>query len=253
MIAEFLYKNPRLLLLCMIFIVVAGLASLVVMPRLEDPVLGKRVALVSTVFPGANALRVESLVTIPLEQQLGGISQIKQVRSNSQTGISNIVIELQDEVDEVDPVWTLIRDRISDAKSELPESCFATELEVLPMKAYAAIVAVKWKPNVEPNLSILRRLTRQLRADLVAIAGTEHVDVFGDPGEEYVAEISPTMLASLGISTVAIAQQITGNNADQPAGRLATDGRSLPLQLESDPMPIPRIANALIAYGPRGE
>ncbi len=253
MIAAFLYKNPRLLLLCMIVIVVAGLASLAVMPRLEDPVLGKRVALVSTVFPGANARRVESLVTIPLEQRLGGISKIKQVRSNSQTGISNIVIELSDEVDDVDPVWTLIRDRISDAKLDLPESCFATELEVLPMKAFAAIVAVKWKPNVQPNLSILRRLTRQLRADLVAIPGTENVDVFGDPGEEYVAQISPTMLASLGVSTAAISQQIIGNNADQPAGRLQTDGRSLPLELESDPMPIQRISNALIAYGTRGE
>jgi multidrug efflux pump subunit AcrB len=253
MIAAFLYKNPRLLLLCVIVIVVVGLASLVVMPRLEDPVLGKRIGLVSTVFPGASAVRVESLVTIPLEQQLGGISQIKQVRSNSQTGISNIVIELGDEVVEVDPVWTLIRDRISDAKSELPESCFATELEVLPMKAYAAILAVKWRLDGEPNLSILRRLARELRADLIALPGTENVDVFGDPGEEYVAKISPTKLAALGISTAAIAQQITGDNANQPAGRLPTEGRSLPLELASDPQPIPRIANALIAYGTTGE
>ena len=58
MIANFLYRNPRILLLTIVTIVVAGGSSVIVMPRLEDPVLGRRVALVSTVFPGANAQRV---------------------------------------------------------------------------------------------------------------------------------------------------------------------------------------------------
>ena len=52
MIAQFLYRNPRLLLLVIGVIAVAGFASFAVMPRLEDPVLGKRVAVVSVVFSG---------------------------------------------------------------------------------------------------------------------------------------------------------------------------------------------------------
>ncbi len=253
MIAEFLFRNPRLLLLTIIVIVAAGSSSLFVMPRLEDPVLSKRVALASTPFPGASALRVESLVTIPLEQSLTGIAKIKQVRSNSQTGISNIVIELEDEVEDVDAIWTLVRDRISDTEAELPESCLPTELEIVPLKAFAAIIAVRWHSNEQPNVSILRRLARQLRADLVSIPGTERVDLFGDSGEEYVAEIAPTMLASLGLSTAAISEQIIGNQTDQPAGSFSARDSSVQLALESDPLPIQRIADALISYGPLGE
>ena len=62
MMARFLFENPRILFLTVCVIVGAGLSSIWVMPRLEDPILGKRVAVISTVFPGADARRVESLV-----------------------------------------------------------------------------------------------------------------------------------------------------------------------------------------------
>ena len=118
MIAEFLYRNPRILLLTIFVIVVAGLSSLLVMPRLEDPVLGRRVAVISTAFPGADARKVESLVTIPLENTLAGIAEIKQVRSNSRTGISNIIIELADRITDVEAVWSVVRSRLADILRE---------------------------------------------------------------------------------------------------------------------------------------
>ncbi len=253
MIAEFLYRNPRILLLVIFVIVVAGFSSLLVMPRLEDPVLGKRVGVISTAFPGADARKVESLVTVPLENALAGIAEIKQVRSNSRTGISNIIVELRDQVVDVQPAWTLVRSRLDDADVDLPESALAPEFEVFPLKAYALIVAVKWKPDGQPNLIILRRLSRQLHDLLLAVPGTEDVDVFGDPGEEYVAEIEPVRLASLGLSTAAIAQQVAGSEVTQPAGRLRSDESQLLLDLAANPLPLKRIAETQIRYGPAGE
>ena len=60
MISEFLYRNPRILFLIIAVISATGLSAYFVLPRLEDPVLGKRVAVISTVYPGADAERVES-------------------------------------------------------------------------------------------------------------------------------------------------------------------------------------------------
>ena len=199
MIATFLYRNPRLLLLLIGTIVVAGLTSLMVMPRLEDPVLGKRVAVISTVFPGADVRQVESLVTIPIEELLTSVAEIKQVRSNCRTGISNIVVELKDEIYDVDKVWTLLRSRITDIRGSLPQSCFDPQLDVFPLKAYSAIVAIESK-NKEGEITLVRRLSKTLRNRILEISGTEKVDVFGDPGEELVAEIDPATLASLNTS-----------------------------------------------------
>jgi multidrug efflux pump subunit AcrB len=252
-IAEFLYRNPRILILAIAVIGVAGLTSLFLIPRLEDPVLRQRVGLISTAYPGGDAQQVETLVTIPIEQQLASIPEIKQVRSNSRTGISNIVIELKDEVNDVDPVWSLVRTRLADAQAKIPTSCLPSGLEVLPLKAFAAVVAVKWKDPGEPNYVILRRLTNHLRAEISEIPGTESIETFGDPGEQYVAEITPSTLAALGMSIGAIAQQVSESNTTLPSGRLQGSNDSLLLDLKSNPLPIQRVAQALVAYGDRGD
>ncbi len=253
MIAQFLYKNPRILLLLMGVITVAGLSSFVLMPRLEDPVLGRRVAVISTVFPGADAGRVESLVTIQLEQRLQGIAAIQQVRSNSRTGISNIIIKLRDEVDEVDPVWTLVRNQLIDIETELPDGCFRPQFEVFPLKAYAAIVAVQWRDPADTNFTILRKLASQLRQQIGNLSGTEVVETFGDPGEHYLAEVQPTVLAGLNLSTAAIAGQVAAINATHPAGYARGADNHLLLDLQQNDSNLDRLQNAVIRYGPRGE
>ena len=156
MIAEFLFKNPRILILCLVTIVIAGTTSFFVMPRLEDPVLGKRVAVISTIYAGADAPQVESLVTMPIEEQLAHIAEIKQIRSNSRAGMSNVVIQLKDEVDDVETVWSLVRNRMLEVQSELPNSARSPKLDVFPLKAFAAIIAVSWKADDDSNFSILR-------------------------------------------------------------------------------------------------
>lgn len=47
------YRNPRLLVLTLVLVIVSGLLSLQFLPRLEDPRLIKRSALVITTYPGA--------------------------------------------------------------------------------------------------------------------------------------------------------------------------------------------------------
>lgn len=255
MIAHFLFKNPRILLLVVGVIVVAGLSSITLLPRLEDPVLGKRVAVISTVFPGADAQRVESLVTIPFENQLQGIAQIKEMRSNSRTGISNVVVQLSDEVDadKVDSVWSLIRNQLADVEADLPAGCLSPTLEVFPLKAFAAIVAVKWRDADKPQLSILRKLSSQLQQQISNLPGTEAVEEFGDPGEEYLVEVDPAVLAALQVSTAAIASQVTANNATQPAGFVRGVDSQLLLDLQPPDSNIAQLRESTIRFGQQGE
>ena len=92
------FRNPRLTALLIGLIIVAGGSSWYVMPRMEDPLLTERFALVNTVFPGADAERVEALVTEKLEDELREIEEIKKLRSVSRSGISTLTVELRDDV-----------------------------------------------------------------------------------------------------------------------------------------------------------
>ena len=58
--SDLFYRNPRLTLLTIGLIAVAGLAALDALPRQEDPALARRFATITTFYPGASALRVGS-------------------------------------------------------------------------------------------------------------------------------------------------------------------------------------------------
>ena len=252
MISSYLYRNPRVLLLLAAVIAVAGVSSWFVLPQLEDPVLGRRVGIITTAYPGANARQVEALVSIPLEERLQGLKEISRVRSNSQNGISNIVVELQDDVYDVDPVWSVVRDRIADAENALPDEALSPQLDVVPLKAYAAIIALTPVQAADESDEV-RQQARDLRRDILALAGTEAVDVFGDNGEEYVIEFSPQQIATLGTSVAAIAAQVERQQQRIPAGRIAGRDGALPLRIDSEGDPIERIEQSVITWGPRGE
>ena len=253
MIARFLFRNPRILLLVVGVIVVAGLSSFELMPRLEDPVLGKRVAVISTVYPGADSQRVEALVTIRLEERLQGIAEIKEIRSNSRTGISNLILKLSDDVDDVDSIWSLVRNQLSDVEADLPDGCLRPTFEVFPLKAFAAIVAVRRRNADNPQLSILRKLSHQLQQQISNLSGTEAVYEFGDPGEEYLVEVEPTVLAALQLSTASIAGQVAANNATQPAGYARGTDSQLLVDLKPTDSNIKQLQESTIRFGPTGE
>ena len=250
MIAKFLYQNPQILFLVVLLIVVSGTACFLVIPRLEDPVLSRRVGVISTAFPGADAQQVESQVTIRLEEQLREVSEIEEIRSNSRAGISNIVVDLRDDVVEVDSAWSEIRTQLEDARAALPEKCLDPEFEIFPLKAYAAIVAVKSPEASDSVTSIQRKLANQLRSRMEGLSGTEAVDLFGDPGEEYVVEIAPAVLARLGMPVGAIASQIESGTASQPAGVVRGGASTLSLDIQHDKNPEGALADRIIRVGP---
>ena len=102
MLALYLYRNPRLLLIVLIAICLSGLSSLRVIPRMEDPVLRKRVGVVSTLYPGAGCEDLELQVAQPLERQLRSLQEVDSVDTHCRAGICNLVIHLADRIVNVD-------------------------------------------------------------------------------------------------------------------------------------------------------
>ncbi|MEM8832619.1 MAG: efflux RND transporter permease subunit, partial [Cyanobacteria bacterium P01_G01_bin.19] len=77
------YRNARLLILTIILIFVWGVSSYLALPRLEDPELVSRNATIKTFFPGADAARIEALITDKIEDKLIEIEEIKDYSSTS--------------------------------------------------------------------------------------------------------------------------------------------------------------------------
>lgn len=251
--SDLFYRNPRLLALTICLILVSGLSAYMVLPRIEDPQLTKRVGLVRTVFPGASAERVESLVTEKLEKSLDEVEEIKLVTSTSLSGISAMIVELHDWVYEPDEIWSRVRDKLSDVEPDLPVDAGRPQFEEAQMGAYGLIAALKWTGEGPPNFAIMGRLAEELQDVLQALPWTEQVDLFGERREEIVVEIRPDQLATLGLSVVQVADQLRASDAKVTAGQLRGDGGNFVFEVASELDSLERIRNTPVDSGQSGQ
>jgi len=240
------FDNRRLLALTISLILVAGLSSYYLLPRMEDPVLTQRAAIINTLYPGASAERVEALVTEKLEEELQEIEEIKEMRSSSRSGISTVTIELKDHIYAVDEVWSRVRDKIDDARPLLPVAISDPDFELLEVTAYASIVALVWdlpadSNHAMPNYAILRRQAEALEDQLRTINGTRDVDTYGDPREEIVVEIQQDELAALGLTVAEVAAQLQASDAKVSAGLLRSEQGNFVMEVDAELQTLERI------------
>ncbi|MDJ0615540.1 MAG: efflux RND transporter permease subunit [Calothrix sp. MO_192.B10] len=234
--SKLLYKNFRLLILTIFLIIVWGLTSYLSLPRLEDPELVSRVALVNTFYPGATAERVEALVTEKIESKIAEVEEIKTYESTSRAGASTISIELLERVKstEVDGIWSRIRDRLREVKPELPQGTTEPDLEKVQIRAYALIAALTWEQDDSPNYAILQRKAKLLQDELRAISGTEKVEIFGAPNEEVRVTVNAPDLAALGLTAADVSQQIQQSDSKSSAGQLRGNNNDLLIEVKGE-------------------
>ena len=92
MFSRFFIDRPIFAVVLSIFIVIAGLAAMRVLPVAQYPEIAPPVVSVRAVYPGASAQVLEQTVAAPLENAINGVERMLYMSSNSS---SNGVVEIQ--------------------------------------------------------------------------------------------------------------------------------------------------------------
>ena len=246
------FTNRRLLVLTIALIVVTGLSSTYVMPRLEDPVLKQRASLIHTPFPGANAARVEALVSEEIEQALKEIEEMRLIRSISRNELSTITMELHDHVTDVENVWSRVRDKLNDVQASLPPGAMTPHFVDLKFSAYAALFALKWTGEGPPNAAIMNRYAERLEQRIRHISGTDDVDLFGAATEEILIELDQRRISAMGLTPNQIATAVLASDAKVSAGGLRGDKTNMVVEVNSEFESLKRIAETPIQVSADG-
>ncbi len=247
------YRNRQLLFLTMTLIVVWGVSAFLTLPRLEDPEIVQRVSTITTVFPGASAERIESLVTDKIEEEFSDVEEIDNIESTSSPNISVVTIELKDTVSDVSQVWARVRSQLEDVTPELPAGAQDPIYEDADVAANALIVGLTWDLDSPVNMALLQRIAEGLEDELDAIPGTDKVEAFGASDEEIQVTIDQLAAAKLGLTAEAIAQQIQASDAKLSAGRLQSEADELLLEVDSALESLERIRQIPIRIGEAGQ
>ncbi|GFD90589.1 acriflavin resistance protein [Tenacibaculum sp. KUL152] len=224
------YRRGHLLVLSLVILITAGLSALGSLPRIEDPRIDTRNALIITQYPGASAERVEALVSDVLEDRLREIFEIKEVKSTSRAGISVILIETQDWVDNSsnEELFSEIRDAIGAASSSFPEGVMAPVFdEKRGATAFTLLLSLRATyPDTTP-ITLTARLAQELTDRLRNVNGTELVRVYGEPSEEISVNIDPVKLAATGLNLQQVSVLISRADPKLPAGMLNSEQSNL--------------------------
>ncbi len=185
-------------------------------PNVEFPY----VAITGT-LEGASPDTVETEITDVIESNVNTISGIKQLRSVSSDGISQVFIEFELE-EKVDVKAQDVRDKINIARKDLPRDIDPPVVE-------------KVDPDAAPILSVMISGDASIRdittfADEVAkealqrLPGVGSVRLVGDRKRAIRVWLDAGRMRAYGVTANDVVQAIRNEHADLPGGRLEVDG-----------------------------
>jgi multidrug efflux pump len=246
--------NPRMVALLTALILVAGLAAVASLPRLEDPHLVNRHAILVTPFPGASAERVESLVAEPLENAIRTVPEVFHITSHSSGGVSVIVVQLEDAVmqDDGDQLWAELRDKIQQTARQLPDGAGEPYLDTDRHSAFTWIGALSWRGSGPADLMRLGRYSDELASRLRNIVGTDIVEIVGAPAEEVQVKVDVVKAAAVGLDVPKIAGILRDSDAKTAAGELTNDQQRISIELIGGFDAVERIKRTPILTFPDG-
>ncbi len=233
MISTLFYRTPRLTILTIGLILVAGLAGFAAMPRLEDPLITSRFASIKTVYPGASAEQVDTQITEKIETALFEVQEIQEIKSVSRTGFSEMIAIIEDDIDprDLDEIWSRVRDQLVDVSNQLPEHAEAPVFRREYIGAHTFVAAFTWTLDAPADRGILTRLAAAFERELILSPGTLRTELFGDAVEEILVTIRPATLAAAGLTPAAIADAIATADVELPAGELTGPDNRLTIEV----------------------
>ena len=130
-------RNRTTVFVVMIGCIVAGVWCYAALPREAAPDVTIPIVLVNTSYRGVSPEDIETSVTIEIEKKLKSLRNVKEITSTSSEGFSSITIEFDPTID-IDTALQKVRDKVEQAKGELPEDAEIVIFCQTSVRAYQA-------------------------------------------------------------------------------------------------------------------
>ena len=102
-IARVSIKRKTAVLFICLLIAITGSMAYFQIGKLEDPTFTIKTAVITVIYPGANAYEVEQEATSRVEESVQAMGEIKHIRSRSTPGMAIIYADIQDKFDKYSP------------------------------------------------------------------------------------------------------------------------------------------------------
>jgi multidrug efflux pump subunit AcrB len=231
LLTRFGLARSRFTIMAMIGLLIAGIGLYPNFPKREDPVIVIRTAVVSALFPGMAPERMENLVAVPVERKVRELAEVKDIRTLAGEGSLTIYVDLKDDIANVNATWQRLRDKMADAKIELPDGVVGPFVNSDFGDVAIATIAITGE-GFSPRE--LKDAAEDFRKKLYQIAGISKVELHGVQDERVWLELDTRKMAAIGVQVNALIKDLQGQNVVLPSGNINADGTRLLLETSGD-------------------
>jgi HAE1 family hydrophobic/amphiphilic exporter-1 len=220
-LVDFFIKRPIFATVCALLIILAGAVCIPSLPISLYPNLAPPQVTVSSNYVGANALVVESAVTIPLEQQINGVEGMHYITSTSSNdGTSTINVTFRTGYD-LNIAAVDVQNRVATAQGRLPQEIKNTGVTITKANPNFVFAAGFYSPdNSLSNQYISNYLDVYVKDALKRIPGVGDVVIFGERKYAMRIWLDPTKLAARQLTAADVVTALEEQNIEIPAGQL---------------------------------
>ena len=221
-------SNQRLVALFIAILSLGGLLAYYVMPKLEDPEIVVRQAVVVGIYPGASSHQVELELTEPLEKSINKTGDISFTQSYSYADMCYVLVTLDPEVpaDELQHKWTLMRNR-------LEETPLPSEAQYMVKDDFGDVSGMFYAltgDGMSPKE--LETYADMIQRELQAIDDVGRIDIYGKIPRCINVSLRQDQLANLGVLPAEVVATLNGQNANVYSGYFKSGGRRIRVSVD---------------------
>ena len=238
-------QRPVLFWSLMAAILVAGVLSFVQMPKLEDPAVSAKQAMVVVPWPGASAHEIELEVAQLMEDELRALPDVNKVKTECRNGSAMFTVEFRMTVPEkeLEQYFDLLRRKVNDAASRLPQGCYSPVVVDDMMDVYGIFYALTADGYDYPEMY---KYAKYIRRELLSVKGVKRINIIGNRDEVINIILSKEQITRNGIVPTQIMSALQTAGKKVNAGKYRSGDERIALYVGSSVESEEDIRNMLI-------
>ena len=244
-------RNFRITFLIVGCLFVFGIYALARIPKQEFPEYTIRQGVVVGVYPGATAEEVEEQLAKPLEQFLMTYKEVKRAKttSTSQNGMCYVMVELNDDVNDKDEVWSKVKHGLAAFKMQLPAGVAAVVTNDDFGDTSALLITLESDTRSYRELKVyMDDLSDRLRR----IESVSNLRPYGVQQEQISVYADPERLAAYGIGEKTLSAALAAQGLTPLGGSVSNAETETPIHIAPSLAGEREVAGQIVWSDPEG-
>ncbi|MFI3282770.1 MAG: efflux RND transporter permease subunit [Rikenellaceae bacterium] len=245
-IPELAIKNKSLTWFMLILCIVGGVISFVELGKKEDSTFVIKSASVICRYPGATPFEVEQIITEPIEREIQSMRNIYKITSDSQYGLSKIMVELDPATPpgEIVQLWDELRRKVLNVSPQLPSGAS----DIIVSDDFGDVYGLYYAISADDGYSFseLREWAQRIKTTIIGVDGVQKITLWGERQPVVNIYMSLSTLANFSIRPEAIVATISRQNSVVSSGNKMAGEMEIKILEDSGYQTLDDIANQLL-------